>query len=410
MKLFIKYLTVIALYVSISLQPQGIAFAQDRGILDLIPGVIAAVARNKASAFISPEGGTIRVRNFRGDIITLELPSGALRKVTLITVTALDAPPAAPFAMNLFPGVILEPHKLILEKAATLRVSFSKAQANPALSLFFWVLRNDLAIALANQKSTVAYMSGDLYHFSTMTGGQPSAEEADKQARFIAALKKLGWLVDPFGWADTQDVVNALLSMGKWADELGNAEVADEYFNLAKGALEQGVLNFLNFSTPSMPCEEYTPILHKFLDAVKNLFGDGHELAQLLTNRLLEIDSVWCCFSLDGVWSYTEIADETACDEGVNTYKGKVTIFQGDNLFFGTWPGGHVDGVKTQCAISGWGGEREDLGFTKYGGGGGTISANGKTINVFASWTWNGKDESGQDESCSGTSNIKLTR
>jgi hypothetical protein len=359
---------------------------------------------------IGPEGGAISIHNSLGDLITLELPSGALGEATLITVTALDAPPAAPFAMNLFPGVILEPHRIILEKAATLRVSFANVQTNPELSLFFWVLGNDLAIPLANQTSTVADMSGDLYHFSTMTGGQPSAEEADQQARLMEALKKLGWLDDPFGWSDTQDIVNALLSLSQWADGLGDAELADEYLNRAMGALEQGVLSFLNFPTPSMPCEEYTPLLHKFLGGVKQLFGDGHELEQLLTSRLLESDSVWCCFSLDGVWSSTEIADETACEEGVNTYTTSVTLTQADSLVLGVWPGGTASGVKTQCAITGWGGESEDQGFT-YGAGSGTISADGKTINVFTSWTWNGIDEeTGQPISCSGTSDLTLTR
>ncbi len=364
----------------------------------------------KVSALMTPEGGAISIHNFRGDLITLELPPDALREETLITVTALNAPPAAPFAMNLFPGVILEPHRLILEKAATLRVSFSNVQTNPELSLLFWVVGDDLVIPLANQTTTLAEISGDLYHFSSMTGGQPSAEEADEQARLMEALEKLGWLDDPFGWSDTQDVVNALMSLSDWTRTLGNDELADEYLNLAMGALEQGTLGFLNFSVPSMPCEGYTPILHKYLSTVKRLFGDGHELAQLLTSRLLEIDSVWCCFSLTGVWSATEIADETACDEGVNTYTVSVTLTQTNNLFQAVSPGGSASGVKTQCAITGWGGESEDLGFT-YSNGSGTISADGKTINVSASWTWSGIDEStGQPISCSGTSNITLTR
>ena len=39
----------------------------------------------------------------------------------------------------------------------------------------------------------------------------------------------------------------------------------------------------------------------------------------------------------------------------------------------------------------------------------GTISADGKTITVFAGWTWNGFED-GKPVSCSGTSDITMTR
>jgi len=364
----------------------------------------------KLSTLMTSAGGAISIYNSFGDLITLEVPPGALQEETLITITALETPPNAPFAMNLFPGVVLEPHRLVFEEPATLSIAFHDMQADPEQSLLFWALADDLVIPLANQISTPTELSADVHHFSPMTGGQPTIEEADEQARLMAALEELGWLPDPYGWMDTQDIVNALLTLSNWTGALGNDQLADEYMDLALGALQQGALSFLNFPTPAMPCDEFTPILHKFLDSVTLLFGNADELTQLLTARLLEVDSVWCCFTLDGNWSATETADERDCDEGVNTYTGNVWIIQADTLFIATWPGGNASGVKEQCAISGWGGENEDLGFT-YGGGGGTVSADGRTMNVTATWTWNGIDpDTGLPDSCSGSSHIAMCR
>jgi len=366
----------------------------------------------KLSAMMTPQGGAISIYNSVGDLITLELPAGALQEDTLITVTALDSPPAAPFVMGLFPGVVLEPHGLILEQPATLTVAFHDVQSNPEQSLLFWALSPENAIPLANQVSTPTQLSADIHHFSEMAGGQPSAAEADEQADRLAALPQLVTIPidDPLNWIITQDVVFGLMSLRYRASELGDAEAASDYHSQALGALAFGSLTFLNFTPPAMPCEDYTPILHRFLDLATSMLGDTDTITQLLQARLFEIDSVWCCFSLDGVWLAVETADETACEEGVNTYYEFVSIGDVDGVLVVEWGGGHAGATKTQCAIGGWGGESEDRGVS-YGGGGGTVSADGGTINISVGWTWDGIDpDTGEPDSCSGSSNITLTR
>ena len=115
-------------------------------------------------------------------------------------------------------------------------------------------------------------------------------------------------------------------------------------------------------------------------------------------------------FSLEGTWSSTEIADETDCEEGINTYQAAVNVSQTDNTITATWSGGWVSGDKAACTVSGVGGESEDNGYT-YGGGSLTINPNGKSMTGGAGWAWVGIDpDTGEVDSCSGSSSFTLTR
>jgi hypothetical protein len=115
-------------------------------------------------------------------------------------------------------------------------------------------------------------------------------------------------------------------------------------------------------------------------------------------------------FSIGGTWFSTEIADETDCEEGINTYQTAVTVSQSNNSITASWPGGFVTGDKTLCTVSGVGGESEDNGFT-YGGGSLTINPNGKLMTGGADWTWAGIDPvTGEFDTCSGSSSFTLTR
>jgi hypothetical protein len=114
---------------------------------------------------------------------------------------------------------------------------------------------------------------------------------------------------------------------------------------------------------------------------------------------------------LNGTWNGVETADETACGEGVNTYFQTVTVQQVGNQIRVFWPDAlNVSGTKTHCDVTGLGGEREDGGVT-LGDGQLEIAADGSSIQGSGSWTWRGTDpDTGQQISCSGTSQYLLTR
>ena len=114
---------------------------------------------------------------------------------------------------------------------------------------------------------------------------------------------------------------------------------------------------------------------------------------------------------LNGVWNGVETADETDCGEGVNTYFASVTVQQTGDQIRAFFPNAvNVRGTKSKCAVGGLGGEREDGGIT-LGNGNLTIAPDGSSIRGSGSWTWTGTDpDTGQQISCSGTSQYLLTR
>ncbi len=116
--------------------------------------------------------------------------------------------------------------------------------------------------------------------------------------------------------------------------------------------------------------------------------------------------------SLAGVWSVTEIADETDCGEGINTYTYTLDITQSGSRITGTLPFfGRVTGRISGCTVTGFGIERlDDFGDT-YGEGELTISQDGNTMTGHADWVWVAIDpDPGEIDTCSGSSTFTLTR
>jgi hypothetical protein len=131
-------------------------------------------------------------------------------------------------------------------------------------------------------------------------------------------------------------------------------------------------------------------------------FACAHERRE---EDLIEEKNLPFEFDLSGSWQWTEVADETDCEEGVNTYKMTASItVVGSTILFAV-PGVNASATKSGCIIAGFGSEQEDEGIS-YGSGTLTIDPDGKRMHGTASWTWYGDD----DEECSGTSQITATR
>lgn len=111
-------------------------------------------------------------------------------------------------------------------------------------------------------------------------------------------------------------------------------------------------------------------------------------------------------FSLSGRWRLTEVADETACLEGVNTYTLTATVSQEGNTVSMSFPGGRASGTKSGCFIDGWGFEREDVGVTK-GLGSLSIAPDGQSMSGELRWTWQGDELPFE---CAGSSRVTARR
>lgn len=107
---------------------------------------------------------------------------------------------------------------------------------------------------------------------------------------------------------------------------------------------------------------------------------------------------------LNGTWTATEVADEQACGEGVNSYTSTVTVRQSGQTVSIFAAGGSGNGTKHGCSISGYSFEWEDEGITR-GNGSARIASGGNLMEGSGSWTW-----SGDGFSCSGSSTMKFRR
>ncbi len=107
---------------------------------------------------------------------------------------------------------------------------------------------------------------------------------------------------------------------------------------------------------------------------------------------------------ISGAWTAKEVADETSCGEGINTYRSAVRITKSGDTVSIKGSNGSASATKRGCSLSGYSFEYEDEGVTR-GSGSATIAGSGKTISGSGSWTW-----SDGADSCSGTSKLTFTR
>jgi len=173
-------------------------------------------------------------------------------------------------------------------------------------------------------------------------------------------------------------------------------------------ALKAAIANWLNRSDLT------DEIANDFIVLTEADLNSKLRVREMITETTLTIDAetvIDVPFSLAGRWSVTERADETACDEEINTYTYGVTISQSDSHITGTFSSGSFSGDKTGCTITGWGGGVEDNGYTTYAGGRLTISQDGNKMTGHADWVWEGIDpDTGQPDSCDGSSTFTFRR
>lgn len=316
---------------------------------------------NSASQFInSDEGGIISVRNFIGDIISLDIPPGALPNSTTIRLTALDEPASDPIASNIFPGVIIEPDGQILNEPARLKVRLAHSLPEPELSRLFWVRNEDFVLFISNQSFDTTQIEGEIHHFSPYSGGLPSKDEIIQQAELLAEAQDLGLLSDPYGWLDVYDIVNGLLQVWEILEVLGNDELADSYFNGALGALEQGALEFLNMSIPSAPCGQYHSIVYKYARLVNTLLDDPM-LTREFMNLQTKIDGQ-CIGQMVGTYSGNWTEAQSGCqdpkDNGRRGSSGSIIIDSQSGSTFR----GHSD---VGFSLSSFSGSMKPIGFVR---------------------------------------------
>lgn len=236
-----------------------------------IPTVTLAAADHSVSKQVGPAGGSISIQDGHGDQITLTIPEDALGKLTGITLTVLDSPPQNPIGTNLFPGVIIQPDGLMLREPAALDVVFASPLLKPKLSSLLYLKQSGSVVPIGRQTSSTSEIRGEIYHFSTYFGGQPSGVEAGAQAGQIPRSPNPG----PSNWQSTFENVYGLLEWADLLQALGEDAQAQQHIDAANNILKADAANFLSLPVPSNPCDDYATALFKYAEAVMALIGAG---------------------------------------------------------------------------------------------------------------------------------------
>ncbi len=237
----------------------------------------------KSSAAIDSTGGIITVINDRGDTITLEIPRYAVWNSTTISLTTHKTQPVNPVAENVFPGVCITPGGLILLQPAMLKVAFATESLDTNCATLFLIRQSDFILPIGNQTVTTRTISGEIYHFSEIIGGEPTTDEATAQSDKAGDMNPS----DPYGWEDTYDCVDALLWWAEFYARNGRTEEGQGCFDKAKDITERDATDFLNMPIPDNPCGEYLTALLKYAELVILLVGG--DLERQIQDRVIEV-------------------------------------------------------------------------------------------------------------------------
>lgn len=271
---------------------------------------------SSAEAAVTPEtGAELTVANGRGDLIMLTIPPGAVRQRVTVRMTALNEPPANPFAKNAFAGVRMAPAGLRFARPASLRIDFAEPLANPETTWIFHVRSAGVARPLGVSDPTAFSLESPIRHFSDYTGAEPSAGEASAQAEGVASDAEQG-SADSLGdlASDTaataemlerlgddqaaQDLIDTtaaeaermvqeglesdsgfggagdMLDLADQMQRLGWDSAADALLDEAREEIREEARNFLDRDPPANPCGAY---LNELLDMGRatTLVGDA---------------------------------------------------------------------------------------------------------------------------------------
>ncbi|UCH15730.1 MAG: carboxypeptidase regulatory-like domain-containing protein [Bacteroidales bacterium] len=256
---------------------------------DLVPGINnvgdfeLVQEGQKSSMEIDSTGGIITVVNDRGDSITLDIPRYAIWNPTTISLTTHKTQPGNPIAENIFPGICITPAGLKLLQPATLKVNFATENPDTSSAALFLIRQSYFILPLGNQTVTDSTISGEIYHFSEIIGGEPTPDEATSQAGNAGGMNPS----DPYGWEDTHDCVDALLWWAEFLTRNGRTEEGQECFDKAKEIAERDARDFLDLAIPDDPCGEYLTALLKFAELVMLLVGG--DLERQIQDRVIEV-------------------------------------------------------------------------------------------------------------------------
>ncbi|MEA3347949.1 MAG: hypothetical protein U9Q39_02675 [Pseudomonadota bacterium] len=192
-------------------------------------------------------GGTLTATNSLGDVISLEIPIGALQEETEITLRSLSDPLTDPIAKNVFSGVKILPDGVIFLVPAKLKVVFAEP-FNRETAVLYQVKTAEFIVPLDDLLVTETSIEGYISHLSDYGGGEPTSAEA--QAQLDIALGKIP-MSGSSNYSESLEAVSYALAICKEILLKGGDDSCKE--EIAMLVLHE-VQDFLNRPRPEPPC------------------------------------------------------------------------------------------------------------------------------------------------------------
>ncbi len=259
-----------------------------------------------SSTVIGPEGGLISVEDLGGVQVGLRIPPFALLEAQTITVTLLEEAPRHSFTRTIYPGVLLEPAGLTLNRAARLEIRLPVAINMPERSTILWLATPTQVRTAGNQTILEDAIEGEIFHFSTFSWEGLTLSDAMGWAALVNGMtpEQRAQLplppIDPslLNFLDTLDTVNTLVQLEQMREALGAGSV--DSIAPALGLLEQAALRFLEEDPPEDPCGLYHSYLKQFVEVVRVL--NDPQIDQFFQQRIASMDEQCVGVDLTGSW------------------------------------------------------------------------------------------------------------
>ena len=238
------------------------------------------------TAAIDASGGSISFTDARGYSISINIPSGALKNVTAITVTSLGQKLDNPIGKNVFRGLTIEPKDLLLQEPATIEVGFPDAIPVTEGTCLYRAAGADLVMPLAGQEvdSSAGHITGGIYYFSQYAAGVPTEQEIIEQisrAKNASGFSSREPMISPassgdcppagYGWQGTNATVRGFLYWSQRLQEMGNDGAAQGGLDAAEQTLQEDIESFLQQELPANPCGRYLKAASKYIEAAQAL-------------------------------------------------------------------------------------------------------------------------------------------
>lgn len=197
---------------------------------------------------IGISGGTLTSANSLGDVISLEIPIGALLEDTEITLRSLNVPLSDPIAKNVFPGVEILPDGVTFLVPAKLKVVLAES-FNREVAVLYQVKTAEFVVPLDDMVATETSIEGYISHLSDYGGGEPTSDEG--AALLDAALEESNFSGSS-NYRESQEAVSYALAI---CEEIllksGDDSCKEE---ISRRVLKE-VQDFLKRPRPEPPCD-----------------------------------------------------------------------------------------------------------------------------------------------------------